>query len=382
MTDDQSTPTDGDSQGRLGAIRTTVVPSTWREVLNLLVLAVLLAIVIPFVIFAVPQVVGAEQSYVVLSGSMEPAISSGDAIIVNEVPASTIAVGDVITYGGGERSPPTTHRVIDVQEQGDQLVFETKGDANEDADRATTPASRVRGKVMDLPVGIPTNDHSLFVIPLIGYVIQFSQTQLGFTILVAIPIGLLLLSEFWRFVSLSREEGQHTVSEAESEPATDGGATFSVTQNVVIVAIALLEGIGGFAAHYAYQSRNAIVASVAAGMVVSGLLLLTMLVVGSGSGQQSTTEAGRVTDDPVIEGRVPEPLRERPTKPVESPASLVKRAADRGDVVVRDPTTQQYYLFEDDVLYTAAPAESGETASPPTESVSTAPKSGDTEVSR
>ena len=383
MTDEQPATTDADSKSRLGAIRNKVVPSTPREAANLLALVVLLAIVVPFVIFAIPQVVGAEQSYVVLSGSMEPAISPGDVVIVNEVPASAIAVGDVITYGGSESSPPTTHRVIGVQEQGGELVFETKGDANENADLATAPASTVRGKVMDLPIGIPTNGHSLFVIPLIGYVIQFAQTQLGFVLLVAIPIVLLALSEFWRFLTLSREEAQTADASADSETGTADRATFSVTENGVTIAIALLAAVGGFSAHYAYQSRNGLAAAVAAGAIVSGLLLLSMLVVGSSSsesGQRAASDGGHVTDGPVVEGHVPETLRERPTESVESPETLLDMAADRGTVVVRDGDSGQYYLFEDEVVYTAASAESTE-RSAATEAGETAPlQSADAEV--
>ncbi|TKX83266.1 hypothetical protein EXE43_25160, partial [Halorubrum sp. SS5] len=56
---------------------------SWRRIANIVGLMILVAIVVPFVVFAVPQVVGADQSYVVLSGSMEPAMSPGDVIIVN-----------------------------------------------------------------------------------------------------------------------------------------------------------------------------------------------------------------------------------------------------------------------------------------------------------
>ena len=81
----------------------------------MLALLLLLALLAPFVIYAVPGVIGADQSYVVLTGSMEPALSPGDAVVVDAVDAGAIAVGDVITF---ERSAandiPTTHRVVEV----------------------------------------------------------------------------------------------------------------------------------------------------------------------------------------------------------------------------------------------------------------------------
>ncbi|WP_049894090.1 S26 family signal peptidase [Salinarchaeum sp. Harcht-Bsk1] len=69
-----------------------------RRLLHGVGLVVLLALVVPFVIYAVPGVVGAEQSYVILSGSMEPALSPGDAIVVDDTAPSAIEEGDVVTF--------------------------------------------------------------------------------------------------------------------------------------------------------------------------------------------------------------------------------------------------------------------------------------------
>ncbi|MEZ3162562.1 hypothetical protein ABNG03_14590 [Halorubrum sp. RMP-47] len=82
----------------------------WRNIANAAGVVLLVAVMIPFVVFAVPQVVGADQSYVVLLGSIESARSPGDVIIVNSVPASAIERNDVITFGGQDGDTPTTHR--------------------------------------------------------------------------------------------------------------------------------------------------------------------------------------------------------------------------------------------------------------------------------
>ena len=50
-------------------------------VLRAVALVLVVALVVPFVVFAVPQVVGGDASFVVISGSMEPAISVGDAVV-------------------------------------------------------------------------------------------------------------------------------------------------------------------------------------------------------------------------------------------------------------------------------------------------------------
>jgi signal peptidase len=62
------------------------LPTNRRGILNLLGVVVLVALVVPFVVFAVPQVVGAEHSYVVLTSSMSPTYEAGDGVIVNEIP--------------------------------------------------------------------------------------------------------------------------------------------------------------------------------------------------------------------------------------------------------------------------------------------------------
>jgi len=56
-------------------------PMVWRAV-RIVGLILLIALVLPFVAYAVPQVAGAEHSFVVLSGSMEPSISPGDVVLV------------------------------------------------------------------------------------------------------------------------------------------------------------------------------------------------------------------------------------------------------------------------------------------------------------
>ena len=182
----------------------------WRTVAHVLGLVVLVALVLPFVIYAVPGVVGAEGSYVVLSGSMEPTFGPGDVIVVYDVPASAISEGDVVTYGENEGEvPPTTHRVVEVVENEQGIAFRTKGDANEAADSSLVAAERVRGEV-------PTVGGHLFVIPLVGYVIRFAGTQLGLVALLIAPMTLLVLSEVYTVVRSTRGSG---------ERGSDGGAT-------------------------------------------------------------------------------------------------------------------------------------------------------------
>lgn len=169
----------------------------WQRVVNIAGLVGLVVIVMPFVVFAVPQAVGAQQSYVVLSGSMQPAMDPGDVILVEAVDPETIQRGDVVTFTNGDEAAPTTHRVVEVVDQAGEPAFRTKGDANEDADHALVPASRVEGRVM-------TVGNELVVLPAIGYVIEYAGTEIGFALLVALPLALFAASEIRSIVRSTR----------------------------------------------------------------------------------------------------------------------------------------------------------------------------------
>jgi signal peptidase I, archaeal type len=209
MTDENTPTTTTDS-------RLEDIP--WRRVANIAGILLLVAVVIPFVVFAVPQVVGADQGYVVLSGSMEPAMSPGDAVIVNDVPASEIEQNDVITFGGQGDGTPTTHRVIEVVERDGTTAFRTKGDANEDPDATLVTPDQVQGKVMSV------GGH-LLVIPFIGYVINFAGTQSGFVLFFALPVMLFVLNEIWNVVTAARSNSGGDPAETSAGSASDATAT-------------------------------------------------------------------------------------------------------------------------------------------------------------
>lgn len=192
------------------------IPNRWRS-LELVIIAALIAALVPFVVFIAPQVVGAEYSYVVVSGSMAPAIGVGETVIVNDVQPAAINEGEVITFRRGETAEIrrgqagedlVTHRVIDIKRTDDGLAFKTKGDANEEADRQLVPADAVVGRVM-------------FTIPYIGHVIVFAGTETGFIAFVAIPIGLLILSELYDLARAAR--GRSEPDEPTAEPNQQEG---------------------------------------------------------------------------------------------------------------------------------------------------------------
>lgn len=162
-----------------------------RTVLRLVVSVVLIALVVPFAVYAVPNAVGADHSYVVLSGSMEPTISTGDAVLVTEQSPAAIERGDVITFATENEETPTTHRVVEIRQTDEGREFVTKGDANENRDPQPVSGRNVIGTLA-------------LSIPYIGYVIKFAGTQMGFIALVGIPLGLLILGELYDLAVAAR----------------------------------------------------------------------------------------------------------------------------------------------------------------------------------
>ena len=188
-----------------------------RRGLHVLGVLLVVALVVPFVLYAVPETAGADESYVVLTASMSPEIAPGDAVLVREVPAGAVRVGDVITFqarGGG--NVPVTHRVTDVVVLSDGTrTFVTRGDANEDVDAGVVTPDRLVGKVV-------------FVVPYVGHVVGFVDSPVGFVVLVILPIGALIATEVADLVLDARRTrlGAATAAADDERPpgADDDGA--------------------------------------------------------------------------------------------------------------------------------------------------------------
>lgn len=171
---------------------------TWRSIgrgaIGLSVLLVLLvALVAGF-----PAVVGAEESYVVVSSSMEPAIGAGDLVVVNSIDPTAVAAGDVITFRQPGPSDPemrTTHRVVEVLSQGDSVAFRTKGDANDAPDANPVPADALIGTVS-------------FHVPYAGYLVTFANSGIGKLALIVVPASLLLVTEVRDLLTQAEDDGE------------------------------------------------------------------------------------------------------------------------------------------------------------------------------
>lgn len=153
----------------------------WGHLVGVIALMIVVA---PFVAHAVPAIVGADYSYVVLSGSMAPVITPGDVVFVGETTPEQVEVGDIVTFTPRDSRMPITHRVVRKENSGGETYFTTKGDANENVDPQRIVGDRILGEV-------------LFVVPFIGYVIHYAGTMAGFIAFLVIPTVLLAITEVY-----------------------------------------------------------------------------------------------------------------------------------------------------------------------------------------
>ena len=109
---------------------------------------------------------------IVLSGSMEPTIKTGSIVVVK--PVAEYKIGDVITFQTAIGKDLITHRIDDIKIVGSEPRYITKGDANNAPDQREIFKKEVVGKL-------------LFSIPYLGYVVNFAQKPIGFSLIIILP---------------------------------------------------------------------------------------------------------------------------------------------------------------------------------------------------
>jgi signal peptidase I len=116
----------------------------------------------------------------VLSGSMEPTFHTGSIIALKPVDdPNNLRKSDVITFLQDNQNI-VTHRIVQVIKDDNRLLFQTKGDNNEDVDTQFVMAQNVVGKYTGI------------TIPFLGYFIEFARSSKGAALLLISP-GILLL---------------------------------------------------------------------------------------------------------------------------------------------------------------------------------------------
>jgi signal peptidase I len=121
--------------------------------------------VVTFVAGYAVLLVAGYKPVAVYSGSMRPTLGVGSLAVDRVIQASTVRVGDVITFNDPyNKGRLITHRVAQIIPTKHGLAYRTKGDANAARD----------------PWAIRLNDrvgHVAFDVPFAGYVLWYAHTR-------------------------------------------------------------------------------------------------------------------------------------------------------------------------------------------------------------
>lgn len=112
------------------------------------------------------------------SGSMSPAYDAGALGIAREVPADELVVGDVVSVVNAE-GVRVTHRIVDLQMQGDGALLSLQGDTNNVADAELYP--------------VTSADRVGFGLPYAGYALNAAASPFGLLVVGLFVIGVLWL---------------------------------------------------------------------------------------------------------------------------------------------------------------------------------------------
>lgn len=127
-----------------------------KKIIGLIFKVLFLIIVIPIILMSVvvmikankypdkiPDILG-YKPMIVLSGSMETALYTGDLVFVKIVNPDTLKNGDIIAFRN-EVDTVTTHRIIDIVNKNGQEYFKTKGDNNNIEDSNLVSVEDIEG---------------------------------------------------------------------------------------------------------------------------------------------------------------------------------------------------------------------------------------------
>ena len=142
---------------------------------------------------------GGYAPLIVLTGSMEPNIMSGDLIFVKQIDGKDVNVHDVIAFfdPDGNGTSILTHRVEEIYEENGTLYFRTKGDANNTEDRLPVSADKLVGIYVTRIGGA-------------GNIAMFMQTTTGLIICVVVPLVLIIGWDIFRRKRYEKANQQDT----------------------------------------------------------------------------------------------------------------------------------------------------------------------------
>lgn len=165
--------------------------------------------------------VGGYSMFRVVTGSMEPTISTGSVLICKDTKISQIEEGDIVCYRtkiAEIYGSIVTHRVVSIQEDESGTIYlETKGDANVSSDPYYVESEDLVGKV----TWYSGKDN------IVNHLLAFLSGQIGFLVCIVFPVllvsGLIMQSavkSLKRDLALARQElAEEEAKEPEMDPS-------------------------------------------------------------------------------------------------------------------------------------------------------------------
>jgi signal peptidase len=125
---------------------------------------------------------------IVRSGSMAPAIGTGDVAVTTVIGPSDVEIGDVVTFRDPSRSGDlVTHRVVKARSTLGRFRFLTKGDANTGTEQWSIDADGKLGRLW-------------FTIPKAGYALAWAgdpRMRAGLLTAGAVILGFAAIRRIW-----------------------------------------------------------------------------------------------------------------------------------------------------------------------------------------
>lgn len=117
------------------------------------------------------------KPFIVLSGSMETQIMTGDVVVVKEIDTSTLKEGNIIAFKDDE--VVITHRIERIEVVDGETRYITKGDNNNTEDKGYVLQNQIEGLYQ-------------FRVARLGNLAMFIQTPIGMVVCISIPLIILV----------------------------------------------------------------------------------------------------------------------------------------------------------------------------------------------
>jgi signal peptidase len=135
---------------------------------------------------------------VVLSGSMEPTLPTGDVTVVRSIAPLEARPGDIVTFRDPDDADRLiTHRVREMHVDGNAVAFRTRGDANTASEHWQIASSEEIGLVV-------------YRIPKLGWALMYARSKGLFVLMLGGALALLLVLELmsiWRTDEVDGDQG-------------------------------------------------------------------------------------------------------------------------------------------------------------------------------